>query len=225
MRKKGLRVCLIVVFTVINLLGIGCGLADNEGELHLYQGIPFEGSTREEVLQILLEKTGLLFDFANDSRIEGIVDFGYEWSLQVDFKGKTGIDRILLSSAQTARVEPEEFYERVQSDLLQFIDVEGQLTALYGEPDCRFFITTSSKKKYMFQSGTWDMEQMMSVCEEYRVFCSYSIWGNVALRTWIDSLNPRYAAKPLSRVMLYYHPKSDPVPAASIAQFPPSNSD
>lgn len=229
MRKKGLAVCLSIVSVLIILSCAGSGLAENGDELHLYQGIPFEGTTREVVEHILLEETSPLFEvltngvWGDDSKI-GIADFGYEWNLQVDFRGKVGIGRILLSSAQSARVAPEEFYEsRLQSDLLQFIDVEGQLTDLYGEPDYRFFFTTNMKK-YMFESGTWDIEQMMSVCEEYGEFHSWSYWGNVVLGTWIDSVSSRYADKPLSRVMLYYHPDMATIPA-SITQFPPTNGD
>lgn len=161
-----------------------------------------------------------------DGTADGVLDFGHEWNLRLDFNKKdTRVNRILLSSAQSARVAPEEFQRRLHSDLLQFIHVEGQLTDLYGEPEYRFFLMTSRKEKYMFQSGAWDIQQMLSVCENYRVFHSFSIRENVVLETWIDALNHRYADKPLSRVMLSYHPDRMPTPDPPIAQFPPSRGD
>ena len=51
---------------------------------------------------------------------------------------------------------------------------------------------------------------MLSVYQEYRVFRSFSLWGNVVLQTWVDSSNARYADKPLSRVMLYFYPERMP---------------
>lgn len=170
-----------------------------------------------------MEKADASFRVSNeiiDGKLE-IFDFGYPWTLQTDFLGKKGIDRMLLSSAQTARVEPEDWPARLRSDLLEFMDVEGQLTALYGEPDERFFFMNDGKEKYMFADGTWEIEPMLSVYQEYRVFRSFSLWGNVVLQTWVDSLNARYADKPLSRVMLYFYPERMPS-AAPILPYQPS---
>ena len=229
MRKKVLVMCLIVMCVLSNTLCVRNGLAKNQSNLHLYQGIPFYGTSRETVLQILMEKTGLPLEAFHEifgGKSEAIKDFGYEWNLQVDFlESDTTLDRILLSSAQAARVMPDEFDERLRSDLLQFIDLDGQLTALYGEPNYRFFFTETRKKTYMFPNGTWDLEQMIGVCQDYGQFQSYSVWGNVALRIWVDFVNPRYADKPLLRVMLYYHQEIAPPPAASIVLFSPSQDD
>ena len=217
-----------IVFLTVGLLlnglfGVGCALAESEGSLHLYREIPFETPTQEAVLEVLLKKTDASFRVSNeiiDGRLE-IFDFGYPWTLQTDFLGKKGIDRMLLSSAQTALVEPEDWPARLRSDLLEFMDVEGQLTALYGEPDERFFFMNDGKEKYMFADGTWEIEPMLSVYQEYRVFHSFSLWGNVVLQTWVDSLNARYADKPLSRVMLYFYPERMPS-AAPILPYQPS---
>ncbi|MEG1776623.1 MAG: hypothetical protein RR367_08950 [Clostridia bacterium] len=213
-----------VILILNSLFCVGYGLAESEGALHLYQGIPFEATTREAVEEALLEKTDSPVQ-GSDSSASGkteIFDFGYPWTLQIDFEeANKGINRILLSSAQTARVALKDWPARLQSDLLQFIDVEGQLTNLYGEPDERFFFMESKKGNYMFPSGIWEIEQMLGVYQEYRVFHSFSLWGNVVLQTWVDSLNARYADKPLSRVMLYYYPDRMPS-AAPIAPFPPA---
>ncbi len=223
MPKRMGIVFLTVSLLLSSLFFVGYGLAENDGSLHLYREIPFETPTQEAVLEALLEKADASFRVSNeiiDGRLE-IFDFGYPWTLQTDFLGKKGIDRMLLSSAQTARVEPEDWPARLRSDLLEFMDVEGQLTALYGEPDERFFFMNDGKEKYMFADGTWEIEPMLSVCQEYRVFRSFSLWGNVVLQTWVDSLNARYADKPLSRVMLYFYPERMPS-AALILPYQPS---
>ena len=215
MPKRMGIVFLTVSLLLSSLFFVGYGLAESDGSLHLYREIPFETPTQEAVLETLLEKTDASFQISNemtDGKFR-IFDFGYPWTLQTDFLGKKGIDRLLLSSAQTARVEPEDWPTRLRSDLLEFIDVESQLTALYGEPDERFFFMNDWKEKYMFEDGTWEIEPMLSVYQEYRVFRSFSLWGNVVLQTWVDSLNARYANKPLSRVMLYFY--SERMPSAA----------
>ncbi len=220
---KRMGIVFLTVSLLLSSLFFGYGLAENDGSLHLYREIPFETPTQEAVLEALLEKADASFRVSNeiiDGKLE-IFDFGYPWTLQTDFLGKKGIDRMLLSSAQTARVEPEDWPARLRSDLLEFMDVEGQLTALYGEPDERFFFMNDGKEKYMFADGTWEIEPMLSVCQEYRVFRSFSLWGNVVLQTWVDSLNARYADKPLSRVMLYFYPGRMPS-AAPILPYQPS---
>lgn len=222
--KKRMGIVLLTVGLLLNgLFGVGCALAESDGPLHLYREIPFETPTQEAVLEVLLKKTDASFRVSNeiiDGKLE-IFDFGYPWTLQTDFLGKKGIDRMLFSSAQTARVEPEDWPARLRSDLLEFMDVEGQLTALYGEPDERFFFMNDGKEKYMFADGTWEIEPMLSVYQEYRVFRSFSLWGNVVLQTWVDSLNARYADKPLSRVMLYFYSERMPS-AAPILPYQPS---
>ena len=223
MKKRMGIVFLTVGLLLSSLFFVGYGLAENDGSLHLYREIPFETPTQEAVLEALLEKTDASFRVSNeiiDGKLE-IFDFGYPWTLQTDFLGKKGIDRMLFSSAQTARVEPEDWPSRLRFDLLEFIDVEGQLTALYGEPDERFFFMNDGKEKYMFADETWEIEPMLSVYQEYRVFHSFSLWGNVVLQTWVDSLNARYADKPLSRVMLYFYSERMPS-AAPILPYQPS---
>ena len=220
MRKRMWVVFLIINFMLSNLFFVGCGSAENDESLHLYQGIPFETATQEAVLETLLKKTDCSFQFSC-GELE-VFEFGYPWTLQIDLKGKNkGISRILLSSAQTARVTPEDWPERLQADFLEFMDVESQLTQLYGKPDERFFFMETRKEKYMFPSGTWEIDQMLNVYQEYRVFHSFSLFGNVVLQTWVDSLDARYADKPLSRVMLFFYPETMPS-ASPILPFHPS---
>ena len=150
--KKRMGIVFLTVGLLLNgLLGVGCALAESDGSLHLYREIPFETPTQEAVLEVLLKKTDASFRVSNeiiDGKLE-IFDFGYPWTLQTDFLGKKGIDRMLFSSAQTARVEPEDWPSRLCSDLLEFMDVEGQLTALYGEPDELLFHERRERKVYV----------------------------------------------------------------------------
>jgi hypothetical protein len=236
MCKKYLSLYLSAVLFIVSLFSTGYSLAENKGELHLYLGIPMGGATPKIVSQILLDEKEVSFETSKvvwSGNAYGIKDFGYEWNLQLDFEEDyTDVNRILLSSAQSARMDPEVFRERMQSDLRQFIDVEGQLTTLYGEPDSRFFYATNEQngksEKVMFQSGMWEIGQMMSICEKDLWFQSFSIWGNVVLQTWVDWKKPNATGEYLSRVMLYYYPDmqtTSAMIASSITPYPSTDDD
>lgn len=211
MQKKIFMLCLRMALILGILFGACSGLA--EDEIHLYQGIPMDGATPKIVSQILFKNQNVSFTISKEvwsGTADGIKDFGYEWNLQLDFvKDDKDVSRILLSSVQKARVAPDEFDARVKYDLLEFIDVENQLTKMYGDPDCRFFFTTDAQGKasrYMFQSGTWDIEQMLAVFKQKRMFIPYSVWGNVVLKAWISEQNKDIGGNSLTRIMLYYYP-------------------
>lgn len=95
--------CLSMALMSINLFCAGYSLTERGSGLHLYQGIPFEGTTLEAVSQILLEKTGVPFEVPKevwDGTADGVLDFGHEWNLRLDFNKKdTRVNRILLSRA------------------------------------------------------------------------------------------------------------------------------
>ena len=231
MLQKGMQRYLALAILISQFLCSTAGMAQEAGDLHLYQGIPMEGTTPEMVSKILWVQKGVPFEVATQvwsGNAYGVEDFGYRWNLQLDFnKDDTGVNRILLSGAQPARVEPEAFSNRVQTDLLQFIDVEKQLSALYGEPDIRFFLTVGlanpAGERWMFESGDWEIEPMAEVCEQNLQFQSFSVWGNVVLQTWVDRKKPNVEGKYLSRVMLYYYPElqaTDAMRAATVAMYP-----
>jgi len=195
----------------------GYGPADSADAVHLYRNIPMQGTTPVEVSDILMESAGVGFVLSDASwsgYAYGMKDFGYTWNLQLDFnENYRGVERILLSSAQSARVTPEAFADRLSSDLLQFIDVENQLTALYGEPDARYFFIVSRQDgkthKYMFQNNLWELEAMMNVCQDSPWFWAYSIWNNAMLKAWVDCETPNVNGDYLSRIMLFYYPEID----------------
>ncbi len=236
MRKSVLSLCLSIVIATACLFGTGYGLAEDASGLYLYQGIPVKDTTPEIVSKILLEKKGVPFETSSvvwSGNAYGIEEFGYEWNLQLDFnENDIGMNRLLLSSAQSARVSPDDFRNRIQSDLGQFVDVESRLTALYGEPDNRFFYVANRQsgksERVMFPSGRWETEPMTSVCEKERWFQSFSVWGNVVLQSWVDWKKPNVAGEYLSRVMLYYYPDMQSTAAiktAAVGQYPSAGED
>lgn len=223
----------LVVLLVLGSLGcIGYASAEPASTPHQYLSIPFAEATPEMVTKILLDQKGIAFETSSKTwsgKAHELDDFGYLFDLQFDFnEDYMGTNRILLSSAQPARVPSNEFQDRLQSDLLQFLDMEAQLTALYGEPDWRFFHTNSAnddKKdtRYMFQAGVWELATMMEVCEKNLFFQSFSIWDNVVLQTWVDWAKSNTSGEYLSRVMLTYYPDlsfTAPMIDAPISAFP-----
>lgn len=126
--------------------------AEESHEIHRFLDIPFDTSTPETVRQVLLEKEGVQISIeAFETWIYGINEFGYPLCALFNFGSRgIGITRILLNSAQPARVEPDQFPLRFRSDMRQFIDMDAQLTALYGQPDIRYFEGSS---RYMFRDN------------------------------------------------------------------------
>ena len=236
--KKHLR----TLFSFLSVLAILCFIFPANAKTkdgntpHQYLGIPFAIASSDDVNRILLEEKGVPLEISSNAwsgTAYGIADFGYQWNMQVSLtESYIGVNRILLSSSQSARVNPEAFHSRLQSDFQQFIDVERQLTALYGEPDTRYFFIISKQDgkthKYMFPNGTWKLRQMMRVCEEHSWFWAYSLWDNVLLKAWVDWESPNVAGDYLSRIMLYYYPEIDRtkgVYAVPVSQYPSSNDD
>ena len=205
-----------MLLSVLILLTAGSACAQNDDELYRYLDIPFEEATPELVAQTLLEQRGVSFEKA-DNVLSGdaadVQEFGYRFRLQYDFRGNyTDTHRILLSSAQPVRVPQAEYAARIRSDLEQFLDMEGQLSALYGEPDCRWFClerasTVHKGGRYMFANGLWELEALLDACGTDSYFKAYSVWHNVVLLLWADGQTDRGDGKWTSRVMLYYYPK------------------
>lgn len=231
MRKKLMPLCLSVAMILIHLLNPGYGLAEDASELHLYLGIPLKEATPEFVSEIMLAEKGVSFETANDvwsGYAYGIGEYGYQWNMQLDFNDDyTGVNRILLSSAQSARVDPDAFRDREQDDFIQFLDVEKRITEQYGKPELRFFYATNKQtgksERYMFEGDAWEVKQMTDVCEKERSFQAFSIWGNVVLQAWADWKKPNVNGQFLSRIMLYYYPDLKTTGAmmkAPVARYP-----
>lgn len=220
MNKRTLAICLAAILLLSGFTNTAHVLAETKDDLHRYLDIPYFQTTDRQISDILLEKKGVSLELHSGissglgGRLDGIKDFGYEFNLQLDVcDNRSDVDRIILSSAQTSRVATDEFYDRTQSDFMQFIDMDQQLTALYGEPDDRCFSTNhpdyfvGAKTRYMFESGEWTLPDMMGVCERGIVLHFYSVWGNVLLESWVDWKKPNSGGDYLTRIILYYYPR------------------
>lgn len=206
MKKQSIVALCIISFILLTPVFTAYVQAEEINEIHCYLGIPFDTSTPETVRQVLFEQEGIHVSSEElKTWIYGINDFGFPLCALFQFRPRdAGIDRILLNSSQPARVEPEQFPLRFRSDLQQFIDMDSAITALYGQPDLRYF--EGSAARYMFKDEKWDLQQMIALCEKKQSFYAYTIWNNVVLHVWIDGKKPNVSGDYLSRILLYYYP-------------------
>lgn len=207
MKKQWIVALCILSFLLINPFGMAYIQAEESHGIRRYLDIPFDTSTPETVRQVLLEQKGLSVSSEDlKTWVYGLNDFGFPLRAQFEFRGRgPGINRILLHSAQPARVEPDQFPLRFRSDLQQFMDMDCAITALYGQPDLRYFEGDGSAR-YMFPDGEWDLQQTIALCEDQQSFYAYAIWNNVVLHVWIDEKKPNVKGDYLSRILLYYYP-------------------
>lgn len=189
--------------------------ANAEPPPYTYLNLDYASATADEAAAVLLTEKGVIFERSPkvlSGNADGVKEFGYDFRIQIGFKGNYAtINRILLSSAQPVRVPPDEFAARIRSDFEQFLDMEKQLSALYGEPDRRFFYRERKSVgdkggRYMFANGLWELDALLKVCGTDTYFKAYSIWDNVVLMAWVDGqkmIRDTY----MSRVMLTYYPR------------------
>ena len=79
---------------------------------YLYQPIPFDITTPDEVEQILVEELG---QAAKDEYgMYLIEDFGYSFDMYVDFRGQKGIDSVILTRSGNGYAEGDAFRLFVQ---------------------------------------------------------------------------------------------------------------
>ena len=124
-----------------------------------------------------------------------IEDFGYGFNMQVDFRGQSGVERLVLHRAGNGYGEGDAFRQLVQQDMDQFMDMENQLIQQYGEPDFRFFYTREENAnmwtRFMFSDSVWNRKRLMEVYESNQYVIAHSIWNNVTLRVWSNGLDKR----------------------------------
>jgi len=214
--KNQRRSILMVLFLMISIFSV-CSIAQAEAEQppYTYLNLDYATATADDAAAVLLAEKGITFERSPkvlSGTAEGLKEFGYDFRIQIDFKGNyTTINRILLSSAQPVRIPPDEFAARIQSGFEQFLDMENQLSVLYGEPDRRFFYRERKSVgdkggRYMFESGIWELDALLKTCGTDTYFRAYSIWDNVVLMAWVDGqkmIRDTY----MSRVMLTYYPR------------------
>lgn len=178
-------ICLLLIF----LFTLATGNAET---LHLYHGIPFETASQKDLELALRDITDAS---ATDSHgMLRVNDFGYPFDLQVDFYGNgTGFDRMVLHRPGNGYGEGEAFRLLAEKDFQQFIDLEQQMIDLYGEPDHRFFYTSTAGKwtRWMFSDGEWDVHRLRTVFDQEQYIRANSVWGNVTLEVWANGVERR----------------------------------
>ncbi len=203
------------------------GYADTAQELHLYLGIPFDAVTPAAVGQALLDSFGEVTPGEYGDYL--VDDFGYAFRMTVSFHDDLkSAYRIFLGSAENGWGTDDEFPALIRRDILQFLDMEAQLTARWGGPDIRYFYTDTTRyglngfTRFMFPGGVWDAEQMMRVCEEDRYLVAFSQWGNATLRLWADWKNEKKFGY-LTKLDLYFDNELPDTQPPDIVAYPPAN--
>lgn len=159
----------------------------------MYRDISFDVTTADEIEKPLIEAFGQVTK--DDHGMYLIEDFGYNFNMQVDFRGQSGVERLVLHRAGNGYGEGDAFRQLVQQDMDQFMDMENQLIHQYGEPDFRFFYTREENAnmwtRFMFSDSVWNRERLMEVYESNQYVVAHSIWNNVTLRVWSNGLDKR----------------------------------
>ena len=189
---------MLAVILLLCTLFFGLYEAVAENDMHYFLDIPFEGTTVENISELLSEKDCQGF-VKNPKVWSGTVEsfeyLGYDSYIQFDFHGKENMSRVSVSPNTEVWGKDEAYRNLVQKNIQNFIDLDNQLTEMYGEPAVRWF--TSGNDKYDFPdaktafyppNGVWDEEHMMFVFEnDAWCFRAYSQWGNVRMELWSNA--------------------------------------
>lgn len=214
-RNSWLRVIFAVMLLMCGMIFACAAHAEASPPPYTYLNLDYATATADDAAAVLLSEKGVTFERSPkvlSGTAEGVKEFGYEFDIDINFKGSyTTINRILLRSTQI-RLSTEELPARIRSDFEQFLDMEKQLSAQYGEPDRRFFYherksVGNKGGRYMFESGVWELDAMLDVCTTDSYFKAYSIWDNVVLMAWVDGQRVLSDGKRTSRIMLTYYPR------------------
>ncbi len=227
MKKAAMSIVTAFAFLLSCITPPGLAQTENAVILHQYSGIPFDSVTPDGVPRILREKGNNRL--ADEYGEYPITDFGYPLYMDVNYnENYVGAYRIVLSKEGDVWGLNPEFEGMVRRDVLQFVDMEAQLSRQYGEPDCRFFYTDVSKydvsylTRFMFPSGTWDATKMMGVCKSDRYLMASSVWGNVELRLWVDWVNKKKSGY-LTKLNLFYYDEAVFQTPKTIVEYPPEH--
>lgn len=207
MMKRGFALMLALLLSISTC---AAGLAEGEA-LHLFLDIPFDVSI-SEFAQRVEEATGVQngsIDSVGSYAVPELPYLGYPMRLYAD-QHHPGIARVLLECIHSDRPTTEAaFWEAARPELEQFMDMEAQLTALWGEPDKRWFTIGPVTPQYMLADGEWALEPLMRIGQENEgSLAVYSTWNNVSLSVMLSRLgltNRRYPV--VQRIQLAYHDK------------------
>lgn len=187
---------------------------------YCYRNIPFDATTANEIEPILAKEFGQVTKDEYGRYL--IEDFGYTLHLDIDFRGRKGVERVILSRSGIGYAEGGAFRLLVQQDIDQFLDMENQLIQHYGTPDFRFFYTREEGvniwTRFMFPDAGWNQDRLMEVFDSNQYLIAYSVWNNVTLRVWANGLDKR-ASGFLSKLSLQFTDKSEWKKAPVITEY------
>ena len=192
MNQKHILVSLLL--SVLMLIPIAC-LA--EGTTHYFLDIPAQELTPSIVEQALQDKYGEVI--AGEYKDYLIEDLGYTFSMWVNYndEAQVGAERIFMSKNESGWGLADEFEAIIIRDIEQFIVMEQELIAQYGEPTHRYFFIDTTKYNlsgftpFMFPQSQWNAEQMLAVCKSEKLFVAFTHWDNVTIRLWVDWKNEK----------------------------------
>ena len=194
MRKTIFAVLLVLCMSIA---GLTVASAD-EMKMHYFLDIPFEGTTVENINDLLLEKECPGF-VKNPKVWSGTVEsfqfLGYDCYVQFDFHGREDMSRVSISPNAEVWGKGEEYRTLVQGYVQNFIDLDAKLTEMFGEPDARYFRSGNGKYEFPNSSsvfgpkdGVWEEAEMMNVFDsDDWCFRAYSQWGNVVMELWSNA--------------------------------------
>lgn len=213
-RNQWLQVIIVLLCSLITLIAA----AETTNDLHLYLDIPFHSATPQTVAAVLSQQRNVTMEMDPDvvltSYASGLTEWNYLFNLRWDFNEDLhSTYRVNLTSAQASSFSLDECAERIPADLTQYVDMEAQLTAQYGNPDHRYFTTSlmNGKKyiRFMFPEDCWTHDNLQSVCDTHRLLKAYTIWDNVMLEIKVDLTEPYSPGICYSTITLYYYPSVD----------------
>lgn len=164
-----------------------CGLGETAREPYRFMDISYEDMT-------VAEAQALLESHAVHQEHGWVMDFyGYPMYVNADNGDEQGlvIQRIRLNDAGEAWSDEEHYRDYTARDVEIFMNLDKQLTELYGEPDRRYFGAGNGKYQlnkgewFMFPDGQWSEERLMAVFDrDDHIFRAFSVWNNVILELW-----------------------------------------
>lgn len=218
----------IALFAALLLLTTALSCAETTNDLHLYLDIPFSTFPVEELAQLLFEqKQAVLIQNSSTAEAKGLQDFGSTFHFTAYYRSDDRVNRITLRPEDADFADEDQFNTLVEQDIQQFVELDQQLTALYGEPDIRFFWAGKDRypmtmsEAFMPANNKWSFEELMHVFENDRVFRARSVWNNVILELWPDGIR-KHPRGYLTKLTLSYENQIVDGPVKTLFPYPES---
>ena len=220
-----MRRLLMLLLSLLLLIPCSTSLAAQR-EPYLYLDIPFSAISFEELADHLLAKKQVVLEQPySTADASGLKEFGQTFLFSAYYDPNGAINRIVLKPEGEAFASGKAFAELVKQQANQFVDLDAQLSALYGEPDIRYFWAGKDKHRmtlyeaYMPDENDWTVEQLISVFENDRVLRARSVWNNVILEFWPDGAK-RTPRGYLTKLTLSYENRTIDGPIEILFRYP-----